>query len=227
MRKMDGKEIHHYLYPWNFYGYSDLYHYVQRQKQNQINPYFIRLLHASNSLPSEIDIYINDRKVVTSFAFSGVTNDFVVPGKFTVTVTKTMKPMEKLWETQIKLTNSGNYTLVITEKIQRPHLVAFQDDRKTIVGRVKLRLIQLSADVSPLSVDSNHGVLFSCVPFAHARFLTLSPCTVPLEIRLTNTEQTLYQVPTISFTAEKVYTLFTVGRTQLEPKFRLLLLEDG
>lgn len=207
--------------------FSYFFHCYQGTTEKQVPLYTSRLLHASNTFASNIDLYINQKKMVSSLSFLSITSDFVVPRKFHVAITKAMHPQKIIWQTEVEFMNRGSYTLVFTEQNQFPYLAAFLDDRVPVMKRVKLRLIHLASNVSPLHVATDHVVLFANVSSLNARFLTLPPCEVALQFRKTTKEKAYYRVPTIRFQAEKTYTLFTMGYWKREPTFRFLLLEDG
>jgi hypothetical protein len=200
---------------------------VGNEKQNEIERYIptCRLLHASSVLPSQVDIYIDHRKWISSLAFSQITLPFKVPTKpFTIIITRSMHPEHIIWQTTVNLKEIGCFTLALTEKNSCPHLSVYIDDPVPITGRAKLRMVQLAPDTSPISISTEQVVLFSDVWFGDARFLTLPSCQSPLFLRLANTDHMIYRVPTLHFKQGRVYTIFMVGRRKKAPKFRLLLL---
>jgi hypothetical protein len=186
-----------------------------------------RILHSCTLLPFELNIYVNEVKRVHSLGFGQITQLFDVTSDFIwLKFTQLMHPEPVIWESSFKVKEVDQCTLVITEKNHAPHLSIYRDDPLPVAGRTKLRMIQLSPDIEPISIASERQVLFSNVAFGEARFLTLSPYSSSLHVCFTKTNKTMYRVPELNFQLGESYTLFTVGKKQQEPNFRLLLLKS-
>jgi hypothetical protein len=197
----------------------------EKFKQDKASIPTCRLLHASSVLPTKIDIYISDKKRVSSLAFSQITLPFEVPtSSFIIIITRSMHPEQIIWQTTVNLREMRCYTLALTEKNDCPHLSVYIDDPVPVNKRAKLRMVQLAPDTSPISISTKQVVLFSDVWFGDARFLTLPSCQSPLFLRLANTNRLIYRVPQLHFKQGRVYTLFMVGRRGDSPKIRILLL---
>ncbi|WP_028778626.1 DUF4397 domain-containing protein [Shimazuella kribbensis] len=198
------------------------------RNQEEARTAVCRFLHACTLLPYKIDIYINQRRWIRSLDFGQITYPFELTRDLVeITVTRAEEPGHVLWEKQWKAKDVGNVTLAISQRENSPYFSQYQDDPIPVIGRTKLRLIQLSPDTMPISIATERQVLFSDVSFGDARYLTLSPYPATLSFRVTPSNQLIYQVPKIIFQQGVSYTLFTVGSKKKIPSFRLLLLKDS
>lgn len=185
-----------------------------------------QILHACTLLPAEIDVYVNEIKCVHALGFGQITQSFEAGSvSMTMKITKPACPEQVLWESFIEGKDMDQFTLIITESNNTPLLSIYRDDPMPVAGRTKLRMIQLSPDTESISIASERQVLFSNVAFGESRFLTLFPYSSSLHVCFTKTNKPMYRIPALNFQLGESYTLFTVGKNQQKPYFRLLLLK--
>lgn len=185
-----------------------------------------QVLHACTLLPAEIDVYVNGIKCVHALGFGQITQSFEVGSvSMTMKITEPACPEQVLWESSIEGKDMDQFTLIITESNNTPLLSIYRDDPMPVAGRTKLRMIQLSPDTESISIASERQVLFSNVSFGESRFLTLFPYSSSLHVCFTKNNKLMYRIPALNFQLGESYTLFTVGKNQQKPYFRLLLLK--
>jgi hypothetical protein len=200
-------------------------------KQDKIikqNLAFIRLI---NVLPKKIslDIYINGAKFISNFIYKESTQYLTLPsGIHFVEIFKTNDQSKPIHSEQITLLTEQNYTIAIGHNLDRISLFSYMDNNSLTQGEAKIRFINLSPNSPNLdfAVKAGEGdVVFPNVPYLKAsEYLSISPMTVNLEIRLTGTKMIIFPLYQSKFEENIVYDLISVGCVEENPEFEVIRL---
>jgi hypothetical protein len=187
----------------------------------------IRFAHAANQLNHTVDIYVNQTLVVSKLAFGGITSYLqLIPGKYSIEVYPSGNLLKPILEQEFSVSEHA-CTLVIGEEKATPMFLLFEDDLEPVKERVKLRFLHFSANAPQMDVAIRGGhVLFSEVKYGQARFITLPPGRIDLELRLSGANKQIYVIPQIQLEEQKNYSLFAGGKIKGSPAFRMLVVED-
>lgn len=207
-------------------------HDVSVKKPKKPNVQFgrIRVLHAATNANVPVDIYINGQPAIRNLAFGAITGYTSLPvGDYKIEVFPAGK-RDKAVITQYVRVNKGRaYTLAAADVrgTKNNQLLVYEDDLTPVAGRSRVRLIHLSPDLGRVDVAIKGGnVIFSDVGYRDARFITLDSGRYNLEIRPVGKKEILFDVPDVRLVAGKIYTIMVIGRTEGQPPFQVLMVED-
>jgi hypothetical protein len=187
----------------------------------------IRFAHVANERNEAIDIYVNQILVVSKLAFGGITSYLqLIPGEYSIEVYPAGNIDQPILEQKFSISEQP-CTLVIGEEKTTPVFLLFEDDLQPAKERAKLRFLHFSANAPKMDIAIRGGnVLFSDVKYGQARFITLPPDTIDLELRVSGTDKQIYVIPQIQLENQKNYSLFAGGKIKGAPAFRMLVVED-
>ena len=104
------------------------------------------------------------------------------------------------------------------------------DDLTTTAGKAKVRVIHASPDAPNVDVAVQGGAVIVsnlAYPKATASYLELAPATYALEIRAAGTTPSVFNFSTGALEADKVYTVFAVGRLNTAGEFGVVAVADA
>ncbi|PSQ19730.1 hypothetical protein BRD01_15505 [Halobacteriales archaeon QS_8_65_32] len=132
----------------------------------------IRFAHMAPDAPG-VDVSVSGQVADEGLAYTGVTEYFEVPaGNRTVTITAA-NASEPLFEGQVELNASTNYTVVAageaSEGSDRPFepIVLDDDEGPSNESVATARLVHAAPDVPPVAVEANGEVVFSDVDYGN------------------------------------------------------------
>jgi hypothetical protein len=115
----------------------------------------------------------------------------------------------------VTLEAGKDYTVVaVGELATIEPLVLLDDNSAPEAGKAKVRFVHASPDAPPVDVAVKNGpVIFANVAFKGvAGYSPVSAGTYDLEVRPAGTNQVALALPGVKFDADKIYTVFAMGR---------------
>ncbi len=201
------------------------YYYRQMQRAGEQNA-FVRVFHASPDA-SGVDIYVNGNKTISNLVFEETTDYLKLPaGRYTIEVYPTGETTQPVLTEQLSLTRNTYYTAAATGSLVKIKLNVFLDKPYVSPNQTKIRFIHLSPDIPSVDIAIQGGnVIFPSVPFERSTdYLTLSPITFNLEVRVAKTNNVVLTIPQVQLKAGKTYTAVTVGLTNGTPQLEAIFL---
>ncbi|PGT91596.1 MULTISPECIES: DUF4397 domain-containing protein [Bacillaceae] len=205
----------------DFHGHT----YGMADRAGQQNS-FIRVFHASPDAPG-VDVYVNGNKAITNLVFQETTDYLQLPyGRYTIEVYPTGETTQPVLREQLSLTRNTYYTVAATGRVANLKLNVFVDKPYVSPNQAKVRFIHLSPGAPNVDIAVQGGkVLFPNVPYEKATdYLTLSPLTVNLEVRVAGTNNVVLTIPQVQLKAGKTYTAVAVGLAGGNPPLESLFL---
>ncbi|WP_226666497.1 DUF4397 domain-containing protein [Metabacillus litoralis] len=206
----------------DYRGYQENQMYTRAGEQNS----FVRVLHTSPDAPA-VDVYVNGQKVITDLTFKETTDYLrLPPGQYTIEVYPAGDMSQLVLQERVALTRNTYYTAAATGKLANISLDVFVDKPYVSPNQSKVRVIHLSPDAPNVDIAVKGGdVLFRNVPFKKATdYLTLSPMTVNLEVRVAGTNNVVLSIPQVQLKAGKTYTAVAVGLANGMPALDAIFL---
>jgi hypothetical protein len=187
---------------------------------------FVRVFHASPDAAG-VDIYVNGQKAITNLVFQETTDYLKLPnGRYTIEVYPTGETTQPVLKETLALTRNTYYTVAATGQLANIRINVFIDKPYVSPNQSKIRIIHLSPDAPNVDIAVQGGkVLFPSVPYQTATdYLTLSPLTVNLEVRVAATNNVVLTIPQVQLKPGKTYTAVVVGLTNGTPHLEALFL---
>lgn len=200
-----------------------MYPMYQRTAQSTA---FVRVLHASPDAPA-VDVYVNGQKAVANLTFKETTEYLQLPpGQYLVEVYPAGEMTTPVLSERVALTRNTYYTAAATGVLSTLMLDVYVDKPYVSPNQSKVRVIHLSPDAPNVDIAVKGGdVIFKNVPFRKAtEYLTLSPMTVDLEVRVAGTNNVVLTIPQVELEAGKTYTGVAVGLANGMPALEAIFL---
>lgn len=207
------------------YDYQS-YHANQAYTRAGEQKSFVRVLHTSPDAPA-VDVYVNGQKAVSGLTFKETTDYLrLSPGQYTIEVYPAGDMSQPVLRERVALTRNTYYTAAATGKLANIMLTVFVDKPYVNPNQSKVRVIHLSPDAPNVDIAVKDGdVLFKNIPFGKATdYLTLSPMTVNLEVRIAGTNNVVLSIPQVQLQAGKTYTAVAVGLANGMPALDAIFL---
>lgn len=179
----------------------------------------VMVVHASPNAPN-VDVRINDKVALTNVPYpnnssytevkSGSTNFKVSPTGTTNYVIDASVPLEP----------NKNYTVFAIDSVNKIKAAVVADDLPTPAsGKTHIRFFHFSPNAPAVDIAVSDGtVLFSNRRFndqsttsTYAAFTPVNAGTYNLEVRAAGTNTVVLNLPNITLTAGKIYTVFARG----------------
>lgn len=206
----------------DYQNYHDNQLYTRAGEQKS----FVRVLHTSPDAPA-VDVYVNGHKAVTNLTFKETTDYLrLSPGQYTIEVYPAGEMSQPVLQERVALTRNTYYTAAATGKLANIMLNVFVDKPYVNHNQSKIRVIHLSPDAPNVDIFVKDGdLLFKNIPFGKAtEYLTLSPMTVNLEVRIAGTNNVVLSIPQVQLQEGKTYTAVAVGLANGMPELDAIFL---
>jgi hypothetical protein len=191
----------------------------------------IRFFHAG-LLDQTIDLYINDRKIVSELPYGAVTNYVQIDeGDHWIQGYPVGKNDDPILSYLFSVRSEKVYTLVLWQenKSKKLAILPFYDPLSIEPHQVKLRFIQLSPEVAPCDlILHDQTVLFRNVSFTEATgYRMLPPGSYTFALRLTGTNQIVFQKDNpVRLRASQVITVVVLGGKGSDHPFQMFFIQD-
>lgn len=206
------------------------YENYMRQSPTASSTSHYRLLHASPGT-GPVDVHVNGKIVARNLRYLNFTNYFSVPsGIYTIKVYPTEKTTDPLIDTKLQLVPGSIYTLAA---IGDPESIGLQPISEPLPGPnpkySMVRFAHLSPRTPEVDITLPDGKkLFSNVSYKEVtEYIQLAPGNYGIEAITTANNKRILIVPRINLQADKIYTIYAVGKLNGNPPLQVLIPLDG
>lgn len=173
----------------------------------------VKVIHASPDAPG-VDLLVDNMVAGTNLTFPNNTGYLSVNSgtrnvKVNVTGTSTT-----VIEANLPIMTNKNYSVFAVNAVANLEPIVLEDDLSTPAsGKAHVRFIHLSPDAPAVDITLTDGtVVFGDYIFKEASaFTPLDAGTYNLQVRLAGTSSVVLDLPNISLSAGKIYTVFAKG----------------
>jgi len=182
--------------------------------EHQKNLSYLRLLHASPVAP-HLEVYIDGIKSFTQLAFKSTTLYIPISsGTHRIDLFTSGENPKQILSKSIDVDSNHFYTIAANGELNDLSLLALIDNTFLTYGETKIRFIHLAKNNPNLDLAVKQGegdVVFSNLKYNDfSEYLTLTPMTVNLEIRLSGTKTILFPLYKSKFEENKLYNIIAV-----------------
>ena len=173
---------------------------------------YIRFLNASPA-QSDVDIYVNGRKVASNLLYRGFTEYLkVFPGWYRVAVFPAGKRTNPLTVANIQLRSNQIYTAALIG-LDTFELQVLNDTRRVLnPNRAYVRFAQLSPNAPQMDAYWDDALVVSELDYQDvSRYLAATPGSHNLKMRDTLSGAVILEDPDITVQGGKAYTIYVVG----------------
>ena len=176
----------------------------------------VRVLHASPDAPA-VDVYLDGAKVLGDVPFGTISDYLNVPaGDHEVKVFAAGTTTGAVIDTTLTLAAGTSYTVAATNALASIEAQVFVDDPTPTADMAQLRAVHLSADAPAVDVAPRGSAVSAAVvtnlAYPNATgYLTLSPGSYQLDVRLAGTTTVALALPTLDLAAGTSYSAFVIG----------------
>ncbi|GGF18722.1 hypothetical protein GCM10010954_16910 [Halobacillus andaensis] len=227
----------------NYYKYIDpnkhIYYYQKhlecmRQLMNQRQDTMgmngnsmVRVLHASPDAPA-VDIYVNGQQVLQGISYKQHSDYLSVPaGQYQIDIFPEGESNGPVLSQMVEVEPGKMYTVAAAGTVEELQLIAAVDSEGVSPGKAKVRFWHLSPNAPAVDIAVKGGdVLFRNVPFGKStRYVTLSPTTADLEVRVAGSNDVALTIPDVSLNPNQAYTAVAVGLAGEDPPLEAIFLK--
>ena len=173
---------------------------------------YIRFLNASPA-QSDVDIYVNGRRVASNLLYRGFTEYLkVFPGWYRVAVFPAGKRTNPLTVMNIQLRSNQIYTAALIG-LDTFELQVLNDTRRVLnPNRAYVRFAQLSPNAPQMDAYWDDALVASELDYQDvSRYLAVTPGSHNLKMRDTLSGAVILEDPDITVQGGKAYTIYVVG----------------
>ncbi|MEH6938825.1 DUF4397 domain-containing protein [Bacillus sp. JJ664] len=121
------------------------------------------------------------------------------------------------------------YTFALTYELNQIRILQIVDDPYLPMNETKIRFIHLAKAAPHLDLAVKQGegdVVFSNVSYKETSdYLSLTPMSVNLELRLSGTKSIVYPLYKTRFQKNKIYDIISIGLMNEDPTFEVLMIK--
>ncbi|MCS7092686.1 MAG: DUF4397 domain-containing protein [Patescibacteria group bacterium] len=182
---------------------------------------YVRVLHASPDAPS-VDVYVNDKKVLSNVPF-GANSEYLAlnKGTYNVKVTPAGTKVPVVINQDIHVQRGKYYTVAATGNLSSISATVLRDKNKLTKKDdfARVRFVHFSPDAPRVDIATADGkVIFSDVGFGERnKYKSLPSGTYNLQVRLAGTNTVVLNVPGVTISEGKSYSIFALGRATGSP----------
>lgn len=219
----------HMQYYWKHLKYMNkANHSIRLHGSLMLEEAKVKILHTSHDAPN-IDVYINDGKIVKDLPFKQVSHVFALKaGKYHLDIYPTGNMTDSVLNKKITIEPGKSYTLATIDHVKKMRLLSYIDQPEVPFNEAKVRFIHLSPDTQAMDIAvKDRDVIFPNVSYKQStNYLGLTPMTVDLETRVAGSMNLVLPIPKVHFKANETYTIVFVGLTKEKPEIQAILLKD-
>lgn len=191
---------------------------------------YIRALHASPNSPA-VDIYLNDTKLVENLSYEEFTEYLsVTPGNYTIKIYPSGNTKDLVLSTNVNIPPHTISTTAIIGVLPNLSLLPMAEPKGPMIpGKLFLRFGNLSPNSPGLNLTLANGIaLFRNIPYKSVTdYASLNPGIYHFQLRDTNTNKVVLDIPNIRLRGNRFYSLYAVGLLDGKPPLRVLIPLDG
>jgi hypothetical protein len=196
--------------------------------RTMVEPAKVKILHTSPDAPN-IDVYINDRKMIKDLPFKQVSNVLALAaGKYHIDIYPSGNMTDSVLNKKITIEPGMSYTLAAIDFVKKMRLLSYINQPGVPLNETKVRFIHLSPGTFPMDIAvKDRDVTFPNVSYKQSTvYLGLTPMVVDLEAREAGSKNLVLPLPRVHFKANETYTIVFVGLTTEIPKLQAIILKD-
>lgn len=189
-----------------------------------------RLLHAAPGT-GPVDVHVNGKIVARNLRYLNFTNYFSAPsGVYSIKVYPAGKSSEPLIDTKLQLVSGSIYTLAT---VGDPDSIGLQPISEPLPGPTPnyamVRFAHLAPGTPEVNITLPDGKkLFSNVSYKElTEYIQLAPGNYGIEVISAANNKRILIVPRINLQADKIYTIYAVGKLNANPPLQVLIPLDG
>lgn len=240
LKNVQSSDFHHLLTNFLHQYYEKQSNFVQKinaitlQKIEDINmekikqKSFARFLNVVPTM-STFHIFL-DGLQITDLSYKNASNYFELSsGNHQIDIYDSNNLTQPLQTETLLLEKTRYYTIALTYQLNQLSILQIVDDPYLPMNETKIRFTHL-ANIAPqldLAVKQGEGdVVFSNVSYKETSdYLSLTPMTVNLELRLSGTKSILYPLYKSTFQKNKIYDIISIGLMNEDTAFEVLMLK--
>ncbi len=187
----------------------------------------VRVLHASPDAPA-VDVYVNGQQILEGLTYKQQSEYLsVAAGQYQIDIYPEGEMGQPVLSQMVEVEPAKMYTVAAAGTLDDLQLLAAVDSDSVSSGKAKVRFWHLSPNAPAVDIAVKGGdVLFRNVPFGKAtRYITLSPTTADLEVRVAGTNQVALTVEDATLNPNQGYTAVAVGLVGEEPPLEAIFLK--
>ncbi|ACO86502.1 DUF4397 domain-containing protein [Clostridium botulinum] len=190
----------------------------------------IRILHASPDAPA-VDIYINDNLIYKGLSYKSFTEYMpLISMVYNIKVFPTGKKDVPLINKFFFIPPNSIYTIAATNFLKNIALFPILDkklDNKN-PNKAYVRFVHLSPNAPKLDFYMNGKKIFNSIGYKNiTNYSAVDPKNYTLNLKISNTENTILTSPNANLKADKYYTVYAVGLANGKPSLQVLIPLDG
>ncbi|WP_409288785.1 DUF4397 domain-containing protein [Peribacillus sp. SCS-37] len=196
------------------------------EAERRQTPASVRVIHAAPDT-GEVDIYINGMRALRNVPYKQASDYLPLPaGKYQIDIYPAGTMVSTAISRKVTVEGGQFYTLTAAGAAPNLKLLTAVDNLQLPVGETKVRFAHLSPDAPPVDIAVKNGdVIFPNVSFRKfTDYITLSPMTVDLEVRLAGTSDVVLAVPGVRLDPNIPYTILALGFAKGTPELEAMLV---
>lgn len=198
--------------------------------QRQMPMGYVRVIHTVPDAPN-VDIYANDKLIVSNLAFGEYTDYLPVPeGNYKISLYVAGTKDAPVLTDMLTVDKNSILTVAAVGNLSDIEFRSISDaDQVKKTGKAMIRFLHLSPNAPPVDITLPDGtVVFSNIPFKHiTSYIDVMPMNYTLQVRVAGTDDVVLTVPNVNLDADKYYTVYAIGLVGKKPELQALLIQDG
>ncbi|MDD3394262.1 MAG: DUF4397 domain-containing protein [Anaerotignum sp.] len=191
---------------------------------------YVRVIHTVPDAPN-VDIYANDKRIVSNLAFGKYTDYLSVPeGDYKISLYVAGTKDSPVLTDMLTVDKNSKTTVAAVGNLKDIELRAIIDaNQAKKAGKAMIRFLHLSPNAPAVDITLPDGtVIFSNIPFEHITpYIDVLPMNYTLQVRAAGTDDVVLTVPNVKLDADKYYTVYAIGLAGGKPELQALLIQDG
>jgi hypothetical protein len=187
----------------------------------------VRVFHASPDAPA-VDIYVDNKAALGGVTFKKVSKYLQLQaGRHKIEIYPEGETKSPIISKTITVKPGVYYTAAAKGAVDQLDLLVVVDEPAAPARRTKVRFLHLSPDAPAVDIVLQNGqTLFKDISFGEVTpYLELAPSMVNLEVRVSETGQTVLMIPNIKLSANRSYTVAAIGFAGKEPRLEAMVLK--
>ena len=187
---------------------------------------YIRVLHASPDFPP-VDIFIDGIETFNMINYKNATQyAHLSSGNHNLDVYLTEDRSKPIISAVLPVEPNIFYTVSAAGKNEAITLLPYIDNTFLPNNESKARFVHLTSELPALDLAVKDGdVVFGDISYSElSDYLSLSPMTVDLEVRLSGTKNVILSLPNLKFEPNKIYHIILTGTTEGERSLEAIII---
>ncbi len=198
--------------------------------QRQMPMGYVRVIHTVPDAPN-VDIYANDKLIVSNLAYGKYTDYLTVPkGNYKISLYVAGTKDSPVLSEMLTVNNNSKLTVAAIGNLSDIELRQIMDANEVNKnGKAMIRFLHLSPNAPAVDITLPDGtVIFGNVSFDHITpYIDVMPMNYTLQVRVAGTDNVVLTVPNLNLDADKYYSVYAIGLVGTKPELQALFIQDG